>query len=955
MLMFALKKMLRNKWMICCLLLGSIVFVAVLSLIPTYSYGVYNRMLLRDLEAQQIDQGDYPGIWFLNVTMKKDNDDTHDGFALAREFDRRVEDSYIPGMRLPVLASRRHYALDRFFYHSRITNDAKQISILGVENFWDHVDIVSGRLPSNSDVSNNVMEFVMPKSDYNKSDISMNQEFDLFSYAITDTDRQFGKAVCVGVFEERSEEPFWYHNVGFGAITFIIDYDDLVSQFVETESMFVAAKGFYYCFDYTEIKLEDVDSILNVTRRVRADIQGNGYLVFPMGNTLQQYLEKRDTLEFMLWVLVIPVIVMLVFYIYMVSALMIGYESNEIAVLKSRGARNMQVFSVYALISALIAGISFILGPLLGLFAARVLGLSNGFMELVSRHGLVLSLSISSYAYAGIAALVFIIVMLIPALRATRDTIVISKRKKSRRISAPLWQKLWLDAVLIAASLYALNLYRSSAQMRALSDISGMGAPIDPLMLIASSMFVLGAGLAFLRLFPWLVKLIYFLGKHIWPPALYSTLLSILRYRGNSRFLTLFLVFNLGLGLFNATTARTLNRFLDERVRYENGADIVLTQSWPIEMLYYRVEISDDGEVSYHRTTPPGLMGDPDASDGMIIQRTNVKEPPFDVFQRLNGVENATKVFRRDHVNISAGQKSTTADIMGIVPHEFGQVAWFRNNLLPTHLNNYLNLMTADPSAILLSSAMRDDYGFKVGDSVKVGWSEQSSSLDGTIYGFVEYWPSINPVLQPHFIIANIKTIHSQMRMEPYSVWLSLNENTTSYELYESINEAEIRITDMIDTRQDLIALKNDPLLQGINGSLTLGFIVTLCITFIGFLIYWILSIRSRLLQFGILRAMGLSRLGLVTTLLWEQLFVSGSAVIAGFGAGILTSRLFVPTFQLLYSASEQVPPFLTTSTRSDYMILISAFGGMLIAGLTVLTAMIRRLKPDQVLKLGED
>jgi putative ABC transport system permease protein len=95
--------------------------------------------------------------------------------------------------------------------------------------------------------------------------------------------------------------------------------------------------------------------------------------------------------------------------------------------------------------------------------------------------------------------------------------------------------------------------------------------------------------------------------------------------------------------------------------------------------------------------------------------------------------------------------------------------------------------------------------------------------------------------------------------------------------------------------------------------------------------------------------------MGLITTMMWEQLLISGSAIAAGFGVGILASRLFVPTLQLIYSASEQIPPFITTFNRSDYAVLLITFGSMMIAGLTILTMMIRRLKPDQVLKLGED
>jgi len=955
MFFFTLKKMLRNKWMVSCLLLGAIVFVAVISLIPTYSNGVYRHMLIKDLEAQQVRNNEFPGNWFLSVMIKDSTNVQREGFSQAREIERLVEESYVPNMHMPVLASRKHYSLDRFYYYTRATDSLKQVSILGVENFWEHVDIITGRVPDN-DVSGDVLEFVLSRSDYQNTDIRLDQEFDLFTYALPDdTDRRYSSAVCVGIFEPRFDEPYWYSTYGFSGTTFIIDFDFLVERFVEPETIFVGFLSFYYCFDYTELRIENINSVLETTRRMRAEIFREGSLIFPMEGTLRTYTVKRVTLEFMLWILVIPVIVMLIFYIYMVSKLMISYESNEIAVLKSRGARNFQIFSIYALMSTFIAAASFFIGPLSGLLAGRILGLSNGFMELVARRGLPLELSRYSLLYAGIAALVFISVMLIPAIRASRDTIVVTKQKKSRRVSAPLWQRLWLDVILTGASLYSLYLYRTNAQLRAISDISGVNAPVDPLVLAASSMFVLGLGLAFLRLFPFMVKLIYTLGKNFWPPTLFSSLLSISRFRGTSQFLSLFLVFNLGLGLFNATAARTLNRFLEDRVRYENGADITLAQAWPFEMIYYRVEFSDDGEMIYHRTRAPVMQPGSGDSDDHIIYRTHIKEPPFDVFQRIAGADNATKVFKRNNVNLSTVSFGANAYLMGIIPHEFGQIAWYRNDLFPTHINNYLNLMTADPSAVLLSSSMRDDFGFSIGDHLRVGWSEQSSSLDCTVYGFVDFWPSINPVLQPHFIIANLNTIHRQMRMEPYSIWMNHDSNITSFEIYEALNDAEIRVTSLSDTRQDIIAVKNDPLLQGMNGTLTLGFIVTLCITFIGFLIYWVLSIRSRLLQFGILRAMGLSRAGLIITLMWEQLLVSGTAVAAGFGVGILTSKLFAPTLQLMYSASEQIPPFLITAARSDYAVLLSAFGGMLIVGLTVLTIMIRKLKPDQVLKLGED
>ena len=60
-------------------------------------------------------------------------------------------------------------------------------------------------------------------------------------------------------------------------------------------------------------------------------------------------------------------------------------------------------------------------------------------------------------------------------------------------------------------------------------------------------------------------------------------------------------------------------------------------------------------------------------------------------------------------------------------------------------------------------------------------------------------------------------------------------------------------------------------MLQGMNGALTLGFIIIMVMCIIGFLIYWILSIKSRTLQFGILRAMGMKFREILMMIVYED------------------------------------------------------------------------------------
>ena len=96
--------------------------------------------------------------------------------------------------------------------------------------------------------------------------------------------------------------------------------------------------------------------------------------------------------------------------------------------------------------------------------------------------------------------------------------------------------------------------------------------------------------------------------------------------------------------------------------------------------------------------------------------------------------------------------------------------------------------------------------------------------------------------------------------------------------------------------------------------------VVIMLMTVIGFLIYWIISIRSRTLQFGVLRAMGVTFREVISTLGWEQLLVSLVSIAMGFVIGGIASDMFVPMFRTMYDAADQVPPFRVQGDPGDYI-----------------------------------
>ena len=61
MLTFVLRKMLNNKWMIICLLIGNILLASVVAAVPLYSDAILQRVLTQELEEIREEERLYPG------------------------------------------------------------------------------------------------------------------------------------------------------------------------------------------------------------------------------------------------------------------------------------------------------------------------------------------------------------------------------------------------------------------------------------------------------------------------------------------------------------------------------------------------------------------------------------------------------------------------------------------------------------------------------------------------------------------------------------------------------------------------------------------------------------------------------------------------------------------------------------------------------------------------------
>ena len=987
MLTLLFRKMRNTKWMVLCLLIGFIMASAMMSTIPIYMNASLQRMLVKDMEDYQLENEEYPGAYNVKFTIRT-------GLSTERQKEEIGKISSLADKQYAELgcpaAAEKDVLSDEYVAMASQDKDvtASRFILAGITNMADHVTMKSGRMFQSGLREDGVMEVIATEKTMKLTQLAPNTVYTIAnSFDRTKT----MKIEIVGVFDSASEtDPYWAEGLDTEYTNHLFaDYGTYYDKGMESGALNPNLYIKRIAIDYQKLDMNDVDSLIAlITNHQNEFKKAKAEFVMPISVILQNYGDRADRLKLILWLVQIPVIMMILVYLFMVSQLNVEQERNEIAVFKSRGASRLQVMAIYALESLILGGITAVTGPFIGMLLCKVLGASNGFLEFVNRKSLPISMTAEAFLYAGVAVAVFFLTTMIPIIPATKATIVEHKQSKAKKKKFALWEKLGIDFILAGGAVAWLYYYNNQQDKLIKDGMTDTTATVNPLMFIASTAFILGLGLFFIRVYPMLIRLLTRAGKRIWSPAAHVSLNNIGRCaNGRERFLMIFLILTVSLGIFFANTARALNRSAEERVSYAVGADVTLTEKWSSS----KVVKSSQSQSGM----PQNAAAAPAASDDEDTSQYDYTEPDFEKFNTLTGVKKATKVFIKNGVTISsekmnvppsAAQQAKIAEaanrwggwrrnnaqnsfnanetnrvkLMTVNPAEFSQVCWSADRLLPAHINTYLNALAEYNAGVILSASFRDKYGLALGDKVMCKWG-RNEAFEVTILAFVDYWPSINPYEKTEddsyidFAVMNYDYVHVLTNAEPYQVWLDLEDNATTEALYDSISEKGIKPTMLNVKNQKIISEKTDPMLQGMNGALTLGFIIIMIMCIIGFLIYWILSIKSRTLQFGILRAMGMSYGEIIAMIVYEQLLTSGAAIFTAIFVGGIASELYVPLFQSLYSVSERVPGFAVIPLRSDYIKLYLVILAMLLVGFIVLGRLISKIKISQALKLGED
>ena len=132
---------------------------------------------------------------------------------------------------------------------------------------------------------------------------------------------------------------------------------------------------------------------------------------------------------------------------------------------------------------------------------------------------------------------------------------------------------------------------------------------------------------------------------------------------------------------------------------------------------------------------------------------------------------------------------------------------------------------------------------------------------------------------EKYLIVANYARVVEKFGMTPYSVWMNLSKGKTVDDIVgylggENSENSDSTADNLTDTQSEKVQSeiyrnitsaqqlidenKNSATVQITNGMFTLSFILSLIVCSVGFLLYWVMTLKQRELQFGIYRAMGM-------------------------------------------------------------------------------------------------
>jgi putative ABC transport system permease protein len=938
-------------------LLGLTVAIAVIASVPIFARGV-NLVLLRSELADQAALADRP--LFALRFYRTSNVDSPMTFATYSRLNQYLTASASSEMGLPIQQEVR--SAESVTFELKPTNAALypelhgslgQVAIGYSTGLADHVDVYEGSFPGVVDAKSPEVPVLVQEAEANETGLRAGEHFVLTTNAEPADGRPDPVTIPIvvaGIWKAKDgHDGYWFDKPDNLYKTFLVPegtYNQRVGPLFKNQLLFAS---WYIVYDSRAVRTDEIVNLLTNTSKMlnRANaLLKDTRLDYSPSEPLDNYQKRTELLTILLYVFSVPVVGLVLYFLSLISSLVLERRRGEISLLASRGASPGQLILVQTIEALLLSVVAVPMGLLLAVALATLMGTTQSFLRFGPRPPLPVAITEDSLRFAGVAAILGLLTQVLPTIGSARVTIVRYKTEYARSLRAPAWQRYFVDVLLLAVVIYGYDALRQRGSLSVLGigdGVSGQpgGDPLrEPVLFIAPSLFVLALALLSIRVFPVAMTGLGWLSGAARQVTWQLAYRNLSRAPGQYVGPLLLTILTLSLASFTASIARTLDQNTIDQVRYAVGADLTVFEKPP------------DSALGLGGPTPSHLS--PEELAQLTVELGGYLLPVSEQ-AKIPGVRDVARVGNYK-VSIRLASGAVDGRLLGIDRVDFPTVAYFRRDFATQPLLALMNDLARNNSAVLLPRDFAQKLGLQTGDYLPIQMTTFAGqkNVDLTVTGTYTYFPTAYPN-QPPTLVANLDYIFTSTgEISPHEVWFATDPATPTRTIVDGLTKLGIPIAKLTDERQALAIPLARPERIGLFGMLSAGFLASAGLTVLGFGLYSVASLRRRAIELGVLRAIGLADRQMVLLLLSEQtLIVFGGSVI-GLAIGTATSVLFIPFFRVGTSAGALVPPFQVILAWSDVALLSMGFAGILLLTSVGIIYRAARLKIFEAVKLGE-
>ncbi len=686
---------------------------------------------------------------------------------------------------------------------------------------------------------------------------------------------------------------------------------------------------------------------------------------------LESFRSSYDVSRIPAIVLTIQVVALILFFVSLMTNLLVDRQTDTLVLLRSRGASSGQVFSTLLIQSIFLGILSIIIGLPLTVLTVLLLARSllpasqQDALLLITNNPLHATLNLAIYAAA--IVLVMLLTMSVSLFLIARMDVLAMRREQTRSQKRPLWQRLNLDVIagVIALTGYGISLYLTGLGSVTQGDVQVLIT--TPLSIIAPFFLVIGCMLLFLRIFPLLLRL----ASHI--AARGRGAVSMLAFAQVSRSprqplrMTMLLALSIAFTLFTLVYMATQSQHIQDIVTYQAGADFsgdtASNASFNSNTTSNANLYNPLAFINQYRSIP-GVIS---ASAGFIAQGTagNAALPIALRAVDANTFANAVlwpsdQDYQKALVllkDIVSRRQSAEKDIL--IPA-----------IVDTTTMKTLHLKVGSLFKLKVDNQIIDTVQCIVIGSVSHVPTVNDRTTQSDNQGFM----SIGGILIDYQTYINI--YQQEAKASGNSSFGQLDTPTINHVWLHSRNDAvslsSVRIAlkkpgtllNVVDRRALLAALNADPSYLVLSGILRIGTVTALILALLGNLLASWLTARTRLSNFAVMRALGTSPARVASILMWEQAIVYIIGLLLGIAFGALLSATVIPSLTLSnlttdlsatqFFALQSVFPtrIIVPPTLPLALVVLVAIYGM---ALLMMVRIVSHPTPGQTLRLNED